>query len=82
MVSLTKVVFCGHIAARREAQKEWEEDLRGVLRVHPLPRTSDTNIGQRLASMKPFNFFLYKHPMPPTFDMLKNAIAGANGVKT
>ena len=72
----------GRIAERREAHKESEEDLGGVFRVHPFSRISDMFIGQRLAAIKPFEFFLYEHPIPPTFDTLKNAIAAATCVKT
>ena len=33
-------------------------------------------------AIKPFDFFLYEHPIPQTFDMLKKAIAVATCVKT
>ena len=52
--SLTNAVLYGHIAVRWEAHKDWEEDLRGVFRVHQLPSISDTNIAQRLAAITPF----------------------------
>ena len=81
-VSLTNAVLYGHMAERWEAHKEFEEDLPGAFHVHPLPRTSVTFIGQRLVAIKPFDFFFYEHPIPPTFDILKKAIAGATGVKT